>query len=291
MELSTIMNVVLLHLLNISFMVAGIFLNSVVIISIWRSSQLRKKSSYFLILVLSCFDLAAVVVTHPLLTLLTILWSMDIYPEEIRFTWIYTSVLFGGFSLFALLTLNIERYLGVMFPIFHRTSVTKKRLLYFLVFLNTLLVALLPLHYFYWDTVGDILTVVVLLLFFITFVYLHCKTLGIARSESEVKKLNQSTEGTASHEQRNKIQIIFKNISSCSLALGCFSICSFPEIINSICHLTSSNSWNAKETLLFNIWASTLFAMNSTFNCLIFFWKNLILRREGMKIVKCFLNK
>ena len=291
MELRTIINVILLQLLNISFMVAGIFLNSVVIVSVWSSPQLRKKSSYFLILVLSCFDLAAVVVTHPLLTLLTIFWSMDIYPEEIRFTWIYTSVPLGGFSLCALLTLTIERYLGVMFPIFHRTSVTKKRLLYLLVFLNTILVALLPLHYFYWDTVGDVLTVVVLLLFFIVFIYLHCKTLGIAKSEREVKKLNQSIEGTASHEQRNKIKIDFKNISSCSLALGCFSICSFPEIITSICGVTSSDSWNAKQTVLFNIWSGTLFAMNSTFNCLIFFWKNLILRREGMKIVKCFQNK
>jgi hypothetical protein len=26
--------------------------------------------------------------------------------------------------------------------------------------------------------------------------------------------------------------------------------------------------------------------MNSTFNCLIFFWKNNILRTEGMKVIK-----
>jgi hypothetical protein len=26
--------------------------------------------------------------------------------------------------------------------------------------------------------------------------------------------------------------------------------------------------------------------MNSTFNCLIFFWKNKILRTEGMKLIK-----
>ena len=56
-------------------MVAGIFLNSVVIISLWRSSQLRKKLCYFMILVLSCFDLAVVTITHPLLIVSTIYFS------------------------------------------------------------------------------------------------------------------------------------------------------------------------------------------------------------------------
>ena len=66
------LNVVLLCIINIIFMVAGIFLNSVVIISLWRSRQLRKKLCYFMILVLSCFDLAVVTIIHPLLITSTI---------------------------------------------------------------------------------------------------------------------------------------------------------------------------------------------------------------------------
>jgi hypothetical protein len=34
------------------------------------------------------------------------------------------------------------------------------------------------------------------------------------------------------------------------------------------------------------LWARTISTMNSTFNCLIFYWKNKILRIEGMKLVK-----
>ena len=34
------------------------------------------------------------------------------------------------------------------------------------------------------------------------------------------------------------------------------------------------------------LWARTIASMNSTFNCLIFYWKNKILRTEGMKIIK-----
>jgi hypothetical protein len=66
--------VVFLWIINIIFTVAGIFLNSVVIISLWRSSQLRKKLCYFMVLLLSCFDLAIVTITHPFLIVSTILF-------------------------------------------------------------------------------------------------------------------------------------------------------------------------------------------------------------------------
>ena len=65
MHLSTVINASFLCLFNVALMIAGIFFNSVVIISLWRSSQLRKKLCYFMILVLSCFDLAVVAILHP----------------------------------------------------------------------------------------------------------------------------------------------------------------------------------------------------------------------------------
>ena len=61
MHLNTIINIFFLCTVNITFMISGIFLNSVVIISLRRSSQLRKKTCYFMILVLSCFDLVSYV--------------------------------------------------------------------------------------------------------------------------------------------------------------------------------------------------------------------------------------
>ena len=41
---------------NVLFFVSGICLNSLVILSFWRSSQLRKKLCYFTIMILSCCD-------------------------------------------------------------------------------------------------------------------------------------------------------------------------------------------------------------------------------------------
>ena len=81
MHPSHVINAIFLCLLNVSFLVAGFILNSVVIISLWRSSTLinKKNLCYFMILILSCSDLAVVAMVHPLLILSTIRWSLQMY--------------------------------------------------------------------------------------------------------------------------------------------------------------------------------------------------------------------
>ena len=289
MHLSTVMNALFLLFVNVTFMVAGIFLNAVVIISLWRSSQLRKKPCYFMILVLSCADLAMVAITHPVLILSTILWTMQIYHEEIKLTWVYTSTLLGSFSMFALLTLNIERFLALTYPFFHQTAVTKKRLLFFLAFLMIMIVALSPfVAIFYGQTFGNILITVFVLSVLFAFICINYKMFIIAKSKRKDERVSPTSTATSSNQGRKRRKLNFKNISTCSLAVACFFFCSFPQIVYSTTRLILKNTaYDSQQVLLFNIWSITFFSMNSTFNCLIFFWRNSILRREGMKIVKC----
>jgi hypothetical protein len=132
-------------------MVAGIFLNSVVIISLWRSSQLRKKPCYFMILVLSCFDLAVVTITHPFLIVATIFFSLqeingnNEISERIRNS---ISFVVCGSSMSALLTLNVERFLALTCPFFHQASVIKTRLVCFQAFLTVITLSLSSLVYY-----------------------------------------------------------------------------------------------------------------------------------------------
>ena len=81
-----------------------------------------------MIFILSCFDLAAVIIVQPVLILSTILWSMETNNVAEITLRIYVSSLFGGFSMFALLTLNIERFVALTRPFFHQTVVTKGKL-------------------------------------------------------------------------------------------------------------------------------------------------------------------
>jgi hypothetical protein len=116
---------------NVFFFASGICLNSLVILSFWRSIQLRKKLCYFMIMVFSCCDLLAVLTNNPLMALITMSWltgKLDVNARWPHISLSSTSIFFV-FSYFALLVMNFDRYLATSYPIVHRTSVTKGRLL------------------------------------------------------------------------------------------------------------------------------------------------------------------
>ena len=288
MDPNTFVNALFPCLVNVTFMVVGIILNAVVIISLWRSSQLRKKLCYFMIFFLSCFDMAVVAIMHPILILSTILWSMEIYHEEIKYTRIYTNIISGGFSMFALLTLTIERFLALTYPFFHQSAVTKRRLVLFQAVLMITTVSLPPLTYFYAKTANMLITLFVSFVLFV-FICLNYKMFIIAKSKRENERVAPTGAETSSHiKERKRGNLNFKNFSTCSLAVACFFVCSLSQIIYSASRLIPVKPFYDGQVLLFSIWSATFFSMNSTFNCLIFFWRNSILRREGMKVVKCF---
>ena len=288
MDLNTIFNAIFLCFLNALFMAAGIFLNSVVIICLRKSSRLRKNQGYFMILVLSCVDLFLLSIFHPTLFIWTIFWSLQTsvinqYGDMIDM-WVSKAGIIWGLSLFALLTLNIERFLAIKYPFFHQTAITKRRLLLLLAFLMTFTVSVFTLVHFYWKSQHDIVVVAFATLVLLVFIYLNCNMLIIAKSKREKAKVVAMA--TSIDKESKKSKYNFRNISSCSLLVGCVFVCYSPEIAYSVLYSTDMLP-NGRQAWLFHIWSCTFWAMNSTLNCLIFFWRNSILRREGNKIVQC----
>ena len=268
-------------------MVAGIFLNSVVIISLWRSSQLRKKLCYFMILVLSCFDLAVVAITHPFFIVSTIYFSQEEMNEILEATMKSISFVVCCSSMFALFTLNIERFLALTCPFFHQASLTKTRLLCFQAFWTVVVVGLSPLVYFLSETIVDIFSTVIVLSLLFLFIYSNCKMFKIAKSKREDERGVSIIAKSMDANRKTRI-LNLKNISTCILAVGCFFFCSCPLIIYSTVHLASETLLSEMQFSLFQLWSYTFVSLNSTFNCVIFFWRNSILRREGLKMVNAF---
>ena len=152
MESYYFINLIFIFAVNIFFFFSGICLNSLVILSFWRSVQRRKKLCYFMIMVLSCCDLLAVLTNNPLTTLIMMSWLTGKVDGNAR--WPHISLrstnVFLGFSLFAPLVMNFDRYLATYYPIFHRTSVTKRRLLILLAILIIveITLAVMTVNYF-----------------------------------------------------------------------------------------------------------------------------------------------
>ncbi len=232
--------------------------------------------------------LIAVTVAHPVQIFWTFFWSVkSSHEQETKFIWAHIiTVGLAGFSVFALLMLSIERFLALKYPFSHQTAVTKRRLMLFLTFLMVMSVIVSLLVHFVRKMFRHMLITVFVVSFWFVFIYLNYKMFIIAKSKRKMESVAPTSTVTPSYQERKRRKMNFNNISTCSLAVGCFFVCSFPQIIYSVLCLTSETLQNDRRMKIFNVWSNTLVFMNSTFNCLIFFWRNSILRREGIKILK-----
>ena len=281
MDLTVYIQLIFLCVVNVSFTFSGIVLNTLVIVSIFKSLQLRKKLCYFMIIVLSCFDLVAVITNPPALLIYLISWLREDYNFlPTLMLYLHFVKIFIEFSFYVLLVMSIERYLGAYYPIFHRTSVTRRRLL-------TLLATL-----FIVQTTMDMISrndliiprafgmIIFMTAVFPLLVYLNFKLFKISR---EVRRRKAT-----SLEKRTTINL--KSISACLLVVACVVVLS---IASSIFIVFDYNAENKESTgvRLSTIWGATTYSMNGTFNSLIFFWKNKVLRTEGIKILKALKDR
>ena len=280
MELSNFINLIFIFALNVLFFFSGICLNSVVILSIRRSVQLRKKLCYFMIMVLSCFDLLLVVTNHPFTAVVAMLRLTGklhyVYPSSVDIYGKFSDT-FIGFSLLALLVMNFDRYLATSYPIFHRALVTKGKLLTLLATLSIIFVTLALISRVYDFLISY--AVFLLICFGILFgpmLFINYKLFRIARKSYRNNRIAPEMEKTFS----------LKNISSCLLAGACFVVLNIPVFVYIGLTIPSKGALTFDNAYITRLWAKTISAMNSTCNCLIFYWKNRILRTEGMKILK-----
>ena len=282
-----VLNVLFLCSVNVIFMIAGIFLNLVVIISLWRSSQIGKKLCYFMIRILSCFDLMVVTITHPVVILSTItsMYSGDLSQPRETIS-LYICVLLQIFSLISLLGLNIERFLAIAYPFFHQRIVTKERVFSCLV-ATILLVIVGEVTIACYKVRAATIIITVSLPFVVCLcAFLNYKMYIIAKSKQTNEIIILGPQASV-QTRKKKLFVGFQHISTCTLAVVCSFICSCPPIVYfGLCWKWETPLYGQQFSSL-ALWATTSVSMSSTFNCLIFFYRNTVLRREAMKIIKC----
>ena len=281
MDYNVYVQLISMCVVNIIFTFSGIVLNTLVIASILKSSQLRKKLCHFMIMVLSCVDLASLVSNHPGVLLYLIFWLREDYYllPKIKMYLHFVNV-FLGFSLYALLVMNIERYLGAFHPIFHRTSVTRRRLLTLLAVLlifQTTLYAMSTKDMVIFTTLFIIICIIIV---FPPLVFINFKLFKISR---------QVCQGKAT-PPRNRTTICLKSISTCLLAVACLVVMYIPSSLYIVFNVNTENK-HSTNARLSRLWSITTFTMNCTFNSLVFFWKNKVLRTEGIKILKALKDR
>jgi hypothetical protein len=281
---------------NFLFTFVGIFLNSLVIVSLLNSQQ--RKLCYFMIRVLACFDLAVVVVFHPFIIMeiiLSWLFNTSYLPEVVNYIMRHLHL----FSLTALLTMTLERYLAMVYPFFHKKSVTKIRLTVVFVSMQLPFGILSILHFafqnktrvIYIELPSELVLVGAVFVAMFFFNYKIFSMVEILR-QREIVTLGKFNDSVEVNIEVKKSKVHLANVSTCLLAVVCLSVCYFPTMVLLILEVTEVADRSNQIVLIIGFWLDTLITVNSTLNCLIFFYKSGTLRRHGIKIMeKCFCTR
>ena len=274
-------NVVVVCVVNAIFAVVGTFLNLLVLFTFWKSKNLRNKITYFLIMVLSCTDLGVALIVHPM--------NLVNFVSEIRGTrnCLYSTVydlslaVFAGLSTTNFLTLNIERYLSVVHPIFHRNQVTKPRCVAVLIVLASVYLVSILSRIFVPDI--RVLTSVIIFTVCLVTCLLYASIFYTARRVLMPKE--RGKQQTKSIEERENTAILLRDLKlakTCLLMVFCCFICYLPAGVVLVIQIAENMSVDILNHV--GIWTSTFISINSTLNCLIFFWANRELRKEWKKL-------
>ena len=280
MDLKIYVHLIILCVVNIIFAFSGIILNALVIVITLKSTHLRKKLCNFMIMILSSFDLLTVITYYPVMLVYLKSWLTEDSGLSAKLVmYRHLSTIFGGFSMLSLLVMSIERYLGAAYPIFHRTSVTRSRILTLFAILLVLPIALIIMSF------NDLVISfpVALMVFMCTMLPLlmvvNYKLFKISR---KMRRRNAVSPG-------ERMRVSLRSISICLLVVACLFLSSIPAGL----YIISKNLKGpmAPSTRFAFVWAGTFHVMNCTFNCLIFFWRNKIFRAEGIKVLKTCGNR
>ena len=112
-----------------------ICLNSLTVLTFWRTPRLRENASLYLVMILALVDTGIGAFSHSFLTMAMIYellyssacWVYYIQAKSFRPT--------TALSLSVVAAISAERYFGVVHPLIHRTKLTKVRLSQLLLFI------------------------------------------------------------------------------------------------------------------------------------------------------------
>ena len=125
-------NQIVTLVINCMLLCSTISLNGISVVTIRKSSQLRSKVCYFVILLQSIVDLGVGLLGIPLFLYVLIAPFRKIQNCTVIFLVLRASYLPLGLSVATLSAMPMERYIGVLYPYQYQAKITKKRILFYL---------------------------------------------------------------------------------------------------------------------------------------------------------------
>ena len=276
-------NYVVCIVINVFLTLSTTFLNGTTMFAYWKSSQLKKKTQYFVIMLLSINDLGVGMLcnsSYPVLLVTEILGYKNCILTVVS---TMCSLTLSGMSFMTLFLLNIERYFGIVHPIFHQSQITKRRLFAAAMCMWCLCVIESGVV-FISQEVGDlaISSVITMLLVILAWIYFK-----IFRTMKRIASVTAPCRGNMEVASRISTVVCPKRVlqekkqaKGCLMVLVCSFCCFLPLAV------TSAVEKSPLSVIGFEVWSTTLVYMSSSLNSVIFFWRNLIFRAEAQKVLR-----
>ena len=272
-------NQIVVFAVNIFLIIPTILLNAVSITTILKSSQLKSKPCYFIILLQSAADLAVGALGMPSFLVYLSRGIGGIPNCLIAVAACRLSITTIGVSLVTFFAMTLERYVAIIHPFAYASKVTNNMILVTVTVavIVCILLTVLLFMILRFNTIA--ITVIVSLLFSFT-VYAYTRIYLVVLKKTDSQNFVQDVNDKTNLRRRRFLQEI-KQAKSCFLVVICYFILGFvPTTL-----LLILNHQQAVET-----WVLTLCMMNSSANSVIFFWTKTMLRREAVKMLKSLIS-
>ena len=266
----------LVALLDGFLIIPTVLLNVIAAKTIIKSSKLKEKPCFFLVLVQSLFDTGVGTISLPLYTVGLATQAAGTAKCRTNFIIQKIVVLFSSSSFITLTAITYERYMGIFHPLVHRTTVTKERLLKYIIspcFVSILITGInMKFEYLF-----KIVSALGILVFFIFSIFVYTRIFIFV--SKRIRSRKRPTDGAAQPsvlEMKGDRQFLqeAKLAKSCFLVVLCYIICLLP-----LCFVFVLSSLDPFLANVIFCLMMTLMFFNSILNSIIFFWRNPILRR------------
>jgi hypothetical protein len=276
-------NRTLLIAFNAILIFLTIFLNLLSVITIRKSSQLKNKMCYFVILVQSVVDFGVGILGIPsfIVYLSTpLLRIQNCLVVVVLFQLITVILLLSNATL---TVMTVERYIGVLHPYSYQTLVTKGRIVTFLsVFALTSIIINILSIYIPTEVMRSIDVFLITNFLFIVYAYtrIYFVIRKLVRSEREPADIAKK------HTKKRRLLQEIKYAKSCFIVVLCYAV----SLLSVVANPFYGDVESAQNVAHYH-WIITLFNFNSSLNSIIFFWNKTMLRKEASVVLKSILSR
>ena len=272
------LNQIAILVMNGILIFSTISLNGISVITIRKSSQLRSKICYFIILLQSIIDLSVGVLTIPLFIYYLIVPFLNTANCTLLIFAVRTLFLPIGLSISTLSAMTLERYIGVLHPFQYKTKVTKKRILIYVCGHGLIFISVIA-HSFRSPAMVVIYTRGWVCVHFALTAFVYSRIYLVIRKliRSEKRPVGES-DGS---QVRKQIIRESRRARSCFLVILCFFLLLLPVVFSRLAFTVGTVDY-----VVYYNWSLTMIFLSSSINSVIFFWTKTLLRKEALKTLK-----